>query len=77
MYHSPGVSTSGCPNKHAGRVGDSPLPGSGLYAGIFEHFREHVVTSCFVHLIEHCHKAIWFHTSSMDYWSEYSSYVLH
>ena len=28
----PGVSTSGCSFKHPGRVGDSPLPGSGLYA---------------------------------------------
>jgi len=28
-----GVSTSGMPGKHPGRVGDSPLPGSGLYAG--------------------------------------------
>jgi len=27
------VSTSGMPGKHPGRVGDSPLPGSGLYAG--------------------------------------------
>jgi len=27
-----GVSTSGCSFKHPGRVGDSPLPGSGLYA---------------------------------------------
>ncbi|XP_070548080.1 N(4)-(Beta-N-acetylglucosaminyl)-L-asparaginase-like [Ptychodera flava] len=26
-----GVSTSGAANKHPGRVGDSPLPGSGLY----------------------------------------------
>jgi len=28
-----GVTTSGIPNKHPGRVGDSPLPGCGLYAG--------------------------------------------
>ena len=27
-----GVSTSGPPFKHPGRVGDSPLPGCGLYA---------------------------------------------
>ncbi|ELT91383.1 hypothetical protein CAPTEDRAFT_191352 [Capitella teleta] len=27
-----GVSTSGMPGKHPGRVGDSPLPGGGLYA---------------------------------------------
>lgn len=27
-----GVSTSGFAFKHPGRVGDSPLPGSGLYA---------------------------------------------
>ena len=27
-----GVSTSGPPFKHSGRVGDSPLPGCGLYA---------------------------------------------
>ncbi|XP_077863581.1 N(4)-(beta-N-acetylglucosaminyl)-L-asparaginase-like [Saccoglossus kowalevskii] len=27
-----GSSTSGSPNKHVGRVGDSPLPGCGLYA---------------------------------------------
>ena len=28
-----GVSSSGVMYKHPGRVGDSPLPGSGLYAG--------------------------------------------
>lgn len=28
-----GVSTSGMPHKHPGRVGDSALPGNGLYAG--------------------------------------------
>ena len=28
-----GVSTSGMSGKHPGRVGDSPLPGAGLYAG--------------------------------------------
>lgn len=27
-----GVSTSGAPGKHPGRVGDSALPGGGLYA---------------------------------------------
>lgn len=31
VAHS-GVSTSGFAFKHPGRVGDSPLPGSGLYA---------------------------------------------
>ena len=30
---STGVSSSGIMYKHPGRVGDSPLPGSGLYAG--------------------------------------------
>lgn len=29
-----GVSTSGMPNKHPGRVGDSALPGNGLYADV-------------------------------------------
>lgn len=29
----PGVSTSGMTGKARGRVGDSALPGSGLYAG--------------------------------------------
>ena len=33
-YHNicTGVSTSGMAFKHPGRIGDSPLPGSGLYA---------------------------------------------
>ncbi|XP_068685283.1 N(4)-(Beta-N-acetylglucosaminyl)-L-asparaginase-like [Montipora foliosa] len=32
MQMAAGVSSSGMPFKHPGRVGDSPLPGSGLYA---------------------------------------------
>ena len=32
-YSPIGVSSSGAMHKHPGRVGDSPLPGSGLYAG--------------------------------------------
>lgn len=33
IFNCLGVSTSGMPNKHPGRVGDSALPGNGLYAG--------------------------------------------
>ena len=43
---STGVSSSGAMYKHPGRVGDSPLPGSGLYAGQY-----HPVTACTGHKV--------------------------